>query len=195
MVTNFIGPNVITIDYTIGGFKHLMNLNCEVLPGPVSGSPFSTIDLATKDASTVDAQTAIEGFVNAIKPIFHTGAIFGEAILYSVPFGTTIKNFISSHSLTGFAGTAAGSGNLANQSTFTFRSQEGGILKIVALETVSTDRTRVPLATQTGVIGTFRDYVIATDTWLLARDTSYPISAIGYANGGNERLFKKRYRS
>jgi hypothetical protein len=78
---------------------------------------------------------------------------------------------------------------------FTFRTLEGGLMKINIEEGNRASGISIAAGALTGTEADFVAYVVSDDGWFLGRDTSYPIAALYLHPGQNEAIFKARYRS
>jgi hypothetical protein len=107
--------------------------------------------------------------------------------------GTFVRTFITGVTL-GTNGLSANPPQPAHQDILTFKTQEGNEMRLVFLETVLTFQgiDNAPLADAN--MDALFDYVIGTNNWIVARDTSYPIVQFNWLGGQNEKTFKQRYR-
>ncbi len=195
MVQNFPGPYAVEYKYVVDGFTHKQLLNCRIDGDPAPGTPVSLINVLKADDTLVNVDLAINAWTDLVRELFQNTVDFGEYIIWKYTPLTTERQFISAGDLNK---SGAGSANYtpAKQDTLTFRTAEGGILKFIFLEASGTGDDIVPLSSLSGgSVADIRDYVLGTDNWILARDTSYPIAGISWAETQNERVYKKRFRS
>lgn len=190
---NFPGPQVIEISYTCSGVQHKMRLNTHVAGDPAVGEDVANIDLTLRDLTTKNVDTAVTEWINLLKPFFHTTTTFDEYSIWNYVFQTFDRVFVTSAPI-GISGTGTGSVTLAQQDTFTFRTQEGGTMKIVLLESAGISKVRETYASLGAPSQAVFDYCTDSDGWILARDTSYPAAPLAKIGGENEALFRKRYR-
>lgn len=193
MAENFPGPYQLDIHYTCSGRQHVAKYNCNTDGTPTAGDDLSTVYLVQRDAGLVSVVDALTAWVTLIKNQFHTSVTFDYAEFWSVAPLSSERTFIGSQTL-GINGTSSTAVELAHQSTYTFRTVEGGILKIVMLEDSSTNQLRVPYASLGTNQKAIMDFVDSDDSWILARDTSYAIAKLNCTSGQNEAIFKSRYR-
>lgn len=195
MAVNLPGPYFIEITYETSGLNHKMGFSCQVSGTPVVGTSSDLIDILQRDATTVTLTNAVNDFVDLLKPMFQTVTTFIDFTLWQYVTGTLERNFVSTGAL-GVAGTSAGSAQTAHQATSTFRTQNGGILKLVMLESIFSDNDVVALSSVSNTaLLAISAFIVSTDSWLYARDNSYPIAPLNFSGGQNEALFRKRYRS
>jgi hypothetical protein len=93
------------------------------------------------------------------------------------------------------AGLHASAGEVASQQTYTFRTIEGGIMKVVLNEQPQSQWAPLSYAGLSADQQAFVDFFTddSTSYWL-ARDTSYPHIFLKLFGGYNESLFRKRFR-
>lgn len=200
MTLNFPGPQQLRVFYTIdaealGPLTHVMQLNFEADATPPPGTAFADIDVVRRAAAVVDLSTLTNALATLMKALLSVDdAVLDYAECWNFDPGTFDASYVSSHNL-GLAGTAVVAATAASQTIYSFRSLEGGAMRVVLMETsmvpgASLGYTDMNAANQDWV-DYFTDAVSAT---FLARDTSYPSAFTRAHPGGNEALFKKRYR-
>lgn len=193
-VQNFPGPYEVEILYIVAGEDHIQRINTDVQGSPSIGDDSSTITLETRNGAGVDFETAVDDYIAIVDGVFNaTDTEFVSATLNRYEPLSTAKDFISQYDI-GLPGIHASPTNLAHQYTTTYRTQEGGIMRLMFLETVLGTEVSVPLSSVTGEFDTLADFVISPANWMLARDTSYPITKLKGTGGENERLFRLRFR-
>lgn len=193
MAINFPGPDEVEINYTCFNLDHSMRLNCKVVGTPIVGQDPTTIEVLQRSGFPLALDVAVDLFVEKLLPLFAPDATFNDYNLYQYTEGTFDKTYITTGSLAE-DGTAAGVTQLAHQNTVTFRTQEGNGMKIVLLESESTNQLKLPYATVGTTYKNLMDYLTGTTNWILARDTSYPVVPLNVVGGQNEKLFRIRYR-
>lgn len=193
MASNFPGPYEIEISYTVDGDQHKQRLNVDVSGTPAVGADPTTVDLLRRSGLTCTLDVAVTEWIDLLKVRFATTASFDAYILWSYTPLTTDRSYVTSGTI-GTAGTAVAASTIAHQETYTFRTFEGGIMRLVMLESTATSLVRIPYASAVTSAKAIFDYVTASTNWVLARDTSYPISSLNLTGGQNEAVFRKRYR-
>lgn len=203
MTANFPGPLEARIFYTVsntigGPIQHVMKLNFTLPAGHTitPGQSFGTISVQIRSGVPVTLQAAIDGFITVVRPLYDLDdSTFDYAECWEYTPGTFDARFISTYNI-GLAGsnTSPGESVAASQNIMVFRTQEGGIMKLSLMEGksgVALPRSYAQLASDSKAVV---DYVLSTNIWMLARDTSYPLSFKAQYLGQNEALFKRRYR-
>lgn len=201
MALNFPGPYELRLYYTvtIGTqiLTHVARYNLAV-NGPIApGTEFPDIQVVRRSGVDLTAggqlNTVLVAWVTLIKAKFPNTVNFDYAELWRYTPFSFEADYVSTYPLD-IPGTAGGSVVPAGQEIWTFRTLEGGIMKLSFMETnVAPGATR-SAGTAVGGDATIRDFVIGSNNWILARDTSYPFSAIKIHPGQNEAVFKKRFR-
>lgn len=192
-MVNFAGPYEVEIKYTVDSLKHVHRLNTSIAVTPAVGEDVANIDLLTKVAGSVNLDTAVNAYVNLIKANYHTSVTFDSYDLYQYQANNVPRKWLAT-ALLGIAGTAAGSPVPAESTIWTFRTQNGGSMRLVHLETSFDSNLRESYASLGPSSQAFMDSVVADTNWILARDDSYPIVQLNRVLGQNERVFRKRYR-
>ena len=192
-MANFPGPYEIELKYTCSGEQHVQRLNCDVVGSPTPGTDPTTIDMNLRSGSTIKVDAGVNAWTLLIDALFHTSVTFDDYTLWSYAPLTFDRTFIATATI-GTNGVNAGAVNLSFQQILTFRTLEGGVMKLNFMESSATSIARLTYAASGPAVVAIFDFVNGTTNWILARDTSYPIAAIHSMGGENEALFKKRNR-
>lgn len=200
MTLNYPGPYGLRIFYTttptgFPAFTHKLEVNVRTIGTPAPGDDFATVDLQQHDGGAINVDAAAIAVVNSIKPLFHTLTDFTLWELWKYAPFSSDGTYITSKAI-GTGGTNATAAIPAAQTILTFRSLEGGSIKMSLMETSIVPAAEQAFPTGTAAVNTLAAFVTSNATgFILARDTSRPVAAKGYFPGQNERMFKKRYRS
>jgi hypothetical protein len=199
MALNFPGPYELRLNYTTVHtgvtLEHTQRLNVDLTADPTPVDAFNNINAKTRGGIvTPDLAAAVEAWLALIAPRFHTSSAFGIVELWKYVPLTFDAQFISSYNPTVVAGTDTNPTVATQQETLTFRTLEGGILRIQLMESVANTNQREPYPTGDVDIDPIFVFVFGTSNWILGRDTSYPFSAINHLGGQNEKLFRARFR-
>lgn len=193
MALNYPGPYQLRYEYSWNGLTHKGAINMDCLNSPIVGDLFTDITIQLKDGTnkqlslvSVEYGTVFASLLN------NTQAISGFEFWEYTP-NTFDAKFISADPLT-ISGTGGTSPTDAWQTTYSFRSAEGGTAFITTLETSFTYKTQKNYVSLGVAEQALVDYVIATDSPVLARDTSYLYSFIRAGGGTNEKVYRKRFR-
>lgn len=193
MASNFPGPYEVEIHYTSNSNQHVQRVNCDVLSTPAPGAAPSTIDLKVRGGGSVQLDTAVDDWVALLADNFEVPSSFDNFTFWKIDPGTFDKTFITTAALSQ-VGTGGGATTPEHQVALTFRTIEGGSMRIVMLESQTTTNERKAYIDSSVPIQAIMDFVVSTSDWILARDTSYPIASLNSVGGQNEALFKKAYR-
>lgn len=200
---NYPGPYQVRMFYstTPTGFptlQHQARYNIDLTPsGAIApGTLFSAISIKRRDAVAETLQAYVDRWVVLVKAMMATAAnnTIDYAELWYYDPGTFNAAFVSAYAIN-VAGTNAGTATGAAEKIMTFRTIQGGTMRLHFEEMAASsggapDTPPFALgpddAIQVMVSG-------VTNAWLGA-DTSYPFATIALYPGQNEALFKKRFR-
>lgn len=201
MATNFPGPYevrlIYTTNFTTGALiTHTQRLNCIVDGDPAPGTAFADIDVLRRDGSPFALDSEVDDWVAAMQPFYSNGAgnTIDYAELWKYAPASFDGEFVSTYPIA-VAGTSAAVINPAGQAIVTFRTQNGGIMKLSFMESVIGVGPKDTLPFANAALDALTDSVVAGTFPWVARDDSYPFACIALYPGANEALFKKRYRS
>lgn len=201
MAIRYPGPFGLRIFYTMSfssvPLQHQMELNIDLAGTPVTpGQLFSDYDIKVRAATTQALDAYVDDWVALIRPFFSNagGNSIDRAELWEYTPDSFDASFVSTYDIA-LAGTSVSSTSPSSQGIFTFRSQNGGIMKISLMETVIPagptdfppllDAARQDLA----------NFVISLNNGFLARDDGWPFALMAFHPGQNEAVFKKRNRA
>lgn len=192
MAINFPGPYLVDLRYTVEGSTHHAQYNCDVVGTPAPGTDPDDIDLITRGGTiTPMLSAAMASWVTLLAPFYNTAVTFDGYDLYIVAPMSHDKTWIAAGTLVTI-GTSANPSIIDGQWILTYRSIEGGGLKINLMQTIFAQAIGAPQSGFSGDAAAFRDFVVSSANWVLARDTSYPIAALNSMPDLNEALSKKR---
>ena len=161
MADNFPGPYEVEIFYTQDNLTHISRINTDVDGLPSPGDAPDTINLKTRIGGTVALTLAVSTWITTIKGFFANTTTFDSYNLWRYTAGTYKKTFITSGQI-GEVGTSVNVATESHQATLTFRTQEGGSMRLVWLESAWGGKDRRPYAQLTaGLQGVF-DQVVGT---------------------------------
>lgn len=193
MALNYPGPWTVKIFYTHSGLEHVLQLNTTVLGSPVPGTLFADMDIDDDILGSVGLDTAVDDLVTLMRPMFNTGTDITRAELWKNIPDSFEAQYWSSYAIN-LAGTSANPAILAGQVIFTFRTYEGGIMKIYLQEAYHSPGASLVYADAYAVEKAFIDHFVSGAQRWIARDTSAPFVFLKVHPGQSEALFKKRYR-
>lgn len=192
-VINYPGPDELRIIYTVSGLTHTQRLNVDAVGSPAPGTLFNAIELVMADGTLQTAQAVTDAWVALLRPFFSTATTdFVRAELWHYEPESFSADYVSAYDIA-LAGSSGGTYVPAGQVILTFRTTEGGVMKIALME--STVAAGISLTPPYGGINlALANYVIDENAPFLGRDTSYPFANIAYHPGQNEAVFKRRFR-
>lgn len=201
MALNYPGPYEVRIKYTVsatgGSIQHVQRLNLNMAEAPTPGLPFEDVralrrvDDGTPASRALD--TMVDEWIALIQTQFNTSVTFDLAELWAYEPESFEASFVSTYAI-GVNGTNGAPISVAGQAILTFRTLEGGVLKINLMEPINAAGAKVGMTSAPAGIQAISDYVVSDVNWILARDTSYPFAPMNFAPGQNEAIFKKRFR-
>lgn len=195
MASNPSGPYILEIPLITADFQHELTVNCDVIGTPSPGASPLDVTLRTRSGTGGVLSGAANAFWDAVRPMFGTNTLAATYTLWKVGVTNTEREFVSAGTLTNANG-LSGTAEPAQQATFTFRSGNGGIAKVVLIEPNAIGNTRIPLASAlNAAVAAVRTWVLSDDSFLMARDRSFPVAPMNYSLGQNEKIFKRRFRS
>jgi len=191
---NYPGEYEVEILYSRSGIQHSMKLNCDVTTIPNIGDDPSTIMLDTRGGVAVALNTAVSAWVDLVRAKMPTAIAFSSYNFYRYTVGTTTKVWVAGATI-GLNGTGGGTPKVAQQSTYTFRSSQGGRMKLILLNTAGTFTAQNAYSGMTPSAQAIVDFMLSNDAWMIARDNGYPVLFLREHETENEALYKKAYRS
>ena len=194
MTINYPGPYEVRIHYTSNLYKHTQRLNVKLSTDPAPGTTFDLIDALRRDDAELALDSQVDAWINLIKAIYNTTqATFDYAELWKYEPQSFDASFISAYAIS-VAGTSATTATLGGQYVATFRTTEGGVMRLSFEEAAIAAGVPQPYGSMSAAMQAIVDAVqLGTSVWL-ARDSSYPFVLLRGLPGVNERTWKKRYR-
>jgi len=204
MAINFPGPYEIRVTYfpTVGGnqnIDHIQRLNVDLEGTPAQGDVFGNYNFNDKNGATgVDLATLIEDYLALFNDLYANTMDIITVDLWKYPTPESFDAvFWSQYAPTANVGTGATASELAGQDIYTFRSSEGGTMKLSLMENGNAPGTPKAYASLSVKSAALVDFILDGDgvnysAPFLARDTSYPFAFIREFPGRNEALWKKR---
>jgi hypothetical protein len=207
MATNFPGPYELRLFYSVtltvgGSVTHEQRFNVDCNPVPTPGDPFGNIQVLNINGSVDFLDNVVTRWVAVLEDVLNSGSSTIDYVeLWKYTPGTFLSSFVSVYPI-GVAGTSSSATQVAGQSIFVFRTQEGGIMKMNVLEgitaSVGVGESYPTMSTANKALSdtiTDPDYpATAQGAYFLARDTSYPFTLKQRFPGQNEAIYKRRYR-
>lgn len=200
MALNFPGPCQLRIFQQNdangeGVLDHVLQLNLETNTVPSPGDLFTMIDVNLRSAADRQLDTVCDELVALLRPLYdETDTTFTHAELWLFDEGTFDATFISAYAV-GLAGQGIIRNFPCSQMIYTFRSHEGGIMRVYLEEAMTAAGGVQSYADMNANNQAFVDYFTDdADSPFLARDTSYPLVFMRLLPGQSEATFKARYR-
>jgi hypothetical protein len=195
-------PGPYEIEFQLSGWltparQHVMRFNTIAVGNPPAGTAATAIDMQKQGGATAKLNVVANQIWEFLRLAYHTTITCTGYTLWKYVSGTTAKDFISAGAVTNPLGTVGSAPVPAWENVLTFRSANGGIMKVVYLESSTGGDTRSTLIPS--AVGTpfqrFAAYLLSADNVAIARDDAFLIAALRQSNGQNERIWRKLYRS
>lgn len=174
---------------------HRLTVDVNAVADADPGANFDTVELQPRAGATVMLGTWLTtDFLPLILALYPAESDFYLAELWKIPEGEYNGTFIAAKELAESGVNAVGN-QVAQQTTFTFRSQGGGVARIQLMESsFSGQRKQTPPFLSAGA-NALSTYVTSNDSPIIARDNTPLIARIHQSDGQNEKLWRKRFRS
>jgi hypothetical protein len=195
MAINFPGPYALRLFYTVDSLVHKAEYNIALTTVPDVGDPFTALEAVMRNGGGRALDALVDDWVATFDALFSaadTTIDYVELWQYIPDSFETI--YISTYTV-GLPGVSASAFTGASQRVFTFRTTEGGIMRVMFLETPFGSVPGItPYASLTGTNLAVMDFIADDTNCFLGRDTSYPIVPLRLLTGQNEKTFRQRYR-
>lgn len=185
------------VEYQLEGFgtpvnTHALRFTCQVVGSPAAGTIPTAIDVNRKGGVTANLQVVADQVWGFFR-LYYPNTISAVSFTLWKWVTNTQRDFVSAGTLTTPLGT--GAGIVQNwQSTLTFRSGAGGILKLVFIEANASGNQRaalVPNAAGT-VPQRIAAFALSADSPFQALDNGFVVSALRDSRGENEAVRNRR---
>lgn len=195
MAINYPGPLQMRIFYSVSSVEHQLQLNCIPAVTPEVGDLFNEINLVGRNGTNYLASTVLGQLLTVLEPLFSlTETSFDRAELWAYAPGTFDATYISSNDISD-AGSSGTAPVPAGQQIFTFRTQEGGVMRLTLMEGTEAPGQSQGYASMSALNQALVTHVNRPEGVWVGRDTSYPVAFMKHHPGTNEAVFKRRYRS
>lgn len=193
MAANFPGPFTLDFTYTVDGLQHRMSTNLGMSITADIGDPFTAWTIANRSMVAITLKVYSDTLIGLLRVFHNTAVTFDTATLFSV-IPLTFDKVWQSEETIGLLGTQVSAFSLAKQRIITYRTLEGGVSKIVLMESVNIlDNQRGPAAYTPEEIA-LSAFILDLDSAMLGRDTSFLIADIRASDGQNEKTWRQRNR-
>lgn len=204
MAINYPGPFEIRITYLpqVGGvqdMEHIQRLNVSLEGTPAQGDVFGNYNVNDKNGATgVDLATVVEDYLAVFNDTYDSNMDIIVCELWKYPTPQSFDSvFWSTYAPTANVGTGSTASTDSGQDIYTFRTSEGGIMKLSLMEDDVTPGVPKAYGSLSARAAAIVDFILDGDgvnysAPFLGRDTSYPFAFIKQFPGRNEALWKKR---
>lgn len=203
MAINYPGPFELRIRYTDSvlspAIEHIQRLNVSLVGNPAQADVFGNYEFNDINGATgVDLATLVEDYLAKFNKMFGSNMDVGLIDLWKYPTPQSFDSvFWSTYTPTANTGTTGSTNAASAQDIYTFRTQEGGVMKLSLMENTNQPGAPVLYASLPADEKALVDFILDgnASTYsapFLGRDTSYPFAFIKQFPGQNEALWKKR---
>lgn len=192
MPLHSLAPGYAKIHYTIESgsvLEHVMTL-----PLKITLLDGDTTEVGRKGDIDILWDDAVAEYVTPLADLFAiTGTEFVRADLFSQADADSPPIYEATTDLSGFAGTSNGAIAVAQQDVYTFKSQNGGGIRVTLLE----DTQGVNNHRAYGALGVvpkaFVDYLLGATSCYYARDNGFPQVFLFQTTKENDKLRRIRF--
>jgi len=189
------GPYTLEIDYVYVGLSHTLQVSCDTIGAAIPGTPADTVSMKGKNTTDVSLEEFANDFWGVIRPFFQNITLASTFTLWKRNLNNADKQFISAGGLIAPNGSSTATAIPSSQAIFTWRSNNGGILKINLLEGIFYSQPTLPLLSDTGVgVSALNTYMQSDTCCVAALDRGYAVAAGNSNYGQNEKVFNARNR-
>lgn len=188
MPINPLDPGFVKLKYARGGIEHVA-----VYQIAFNGVPSVGFEpnFATQEEDVVDMSTALNAWVSIIRPAYEDTVTFVSGECWRKTSPTADPIWIYTENLA-IAGNSANPTIVAGQLCQTFRTQEGGLLKIFLMESSApANIVTNPPYTAATLEANISNYLRGGTSWIRGRDDSFAIADIRVTTKINDSLRKQ----
>lgn len=200
MALNFPGPYGLRMFYTTTagslGLQHTAEYNIDLtVPDPTPGTLFSALSAENRIGAGYALDTFCDDWVALLRPLYSSAAgnTFDYFELWQYEPESFDASFVSSYTV-GLAGSSASPTSAAAQDIWTWRTGEGGVMKLSFMETVQAPGAPDTAPLASAPLIAIYDFVLSDANIFIGRDGAMPFALIARYPGTNEALFKQRFR-
>ena len=187
MAQNSLSPAFVKLFYSRTGVEHTMTIPTKFYTAPTVGESPS---LLTHAGGQYPFDNAVDDLILYLKPLWANTMSFGHAEVWSQPTPEDDPLWIYTYAV-GVAGTSANANVIASQIVMTFRSTLGGLFRLYGMEASYAVNQAFSLAGFDTALGNLSTYIIASASWVYARDNGKPITTLGAKTKTNDVLRRK----
>lgn len=190
MVKNSLAPGFVRIFYqTVYAtvpMVHRQTIPCLPSPGTLGGW-----EVARRNGSLANWNTAVLELVTVMKAIMHTSSTFQYAELWTQADENSEPVYRENYDIT-VAGSSATGTVRAVQRVLSFRSTENGRMKLTLLETIQPPDQRAAYSGLGSQDKAIVDYMLDPACWVVARDGGYANTFAFATSKTNDALRRHR---
>lgn len=187
MPVNDLAPGFIKLRYSVSARSHVATIPIRFDGVPTPGSDPQLLKRSGSPIAALDGVTAYWTVIKAI--LANTSTLTGYEVYSKSVGGDPL--FLWGDDLN-IAGTNVSAAIPMSQSVLTFRTTNGGILKIYIMETSAALNAKIALrVTSAAPWGAMFNYIAGADSIIIGRDGGFPSSGIWVLTKTNDALRRK----
>lgn len=199
MPVNYDGTYEVEVAYTVTvssvtiPHRHTFDVALDTIPTP--GQAADTILTAGKDGTSTDLEAYLIAYWGTVADLMGSGTSQPIFTLWQyAPEPSKDKQFICQWALSVPVEYSPNPSVAAHQTTYTFRSALGGVMRLQFMEDVVNAQNYVLSTSAAGAEQALIQFVLNDNSAILARDNGYIVGGIRVNYGYNEKLTRLRYR-
>lgn len=190
MSHNSLYPSFVRINYTTAYAPHSQTVPTTTVSNDAGDWQFHPEDGGT----VIGVDDAVIAWIGTMRQYYPASTVFTDATLFTMatPTATPVPVFSFPIALLGTGVPGTGDDVKATQGTFTFRTDQGGIFKLVFLDMIVSSWEKITSPTN-ALVSALVTHVLTTQHWMAGRDGGDPRVFLQRATTLNERL-RRSYR-
>jgi len=188
MPVNSLSPGYLEVKYTFSSLLHRMRIPVQPSPGWVIGTEPNVVQ---NDGTSVTLTAAMNAFLTPFRALFaNTMEIIStDAWFYPTGVDNPVWVYTLLH---GLLGTNVGANVTSSQMTVSFRTNAGGVAKLVMIEGVFTPNVRNSYPFGAGALTTLMNQMLGTGGIWRGRDGGKLVTPIWSTSKTNDAVRKIR---
>lgn len=194
MAINYPGPYQLRVFYTAAGLNHVLRLNFDTVDPISIGDAYNVIEVIRPNATPQTLDSALALLLADMEPLYNLNdATIDRSEVWEYEPESFEATYLTGNDISD-SGSSASATVPAAETVYTFRTAEGGVMRVHLMESTEPPSFSQAYADMSALQKSFVDNFLGSQAWCLARDTSYPVAFLKMHPGQSEALFKRRYR-
>lgn len=188
---NSLYPASIRLDY-----QTKYGLHSQTIPTAKIALDGGVYKFVKEDLTVIGAVTTlIQAWVDVLKGFYPstTSWLGWQAFTYATPTSPAIPFIAGALATSGTNASGNDTNSKATQATYTWRTDEFGIFKIILLDTIVLDFNKITDVANAGYVAPVHAIVAGANTWMRGRDGGKPQTFLQMSRDLNDKL-RESYR-